>query len=142
MEGEQYLVRWNVEGQNPIYSWEPATETSPNPVTRCYKFTHRHEAVQTDSTYFVLEDKSKRPEVFDPFEGYSFRDTKKQRSVEEAIPVKILGYDHQKSVFTVLFSDVTEAQQVPANTLMRIAPRLTADYLVKCRQEGRSASTV
>lgn len=138
METNYRLVQWNVDDDRPVYSWEPEELVQSMPVTPCYSFTHNHKSIQTNNSYCVADDRSKPPDMFDPFDGYVFRDQMTERSIEEAIPVRIVEFIPEKMLFIVLFSDVMESRHVSAEMLMRMAPELTANYLIQWRKHEKS----
>ena len=86
----------------------------------------------------MADDRSKPPDMFDPFDGYVFRDHMTERSIEDAIPVRIVEFIPEKMLFIVLFSDVMESRHVSAEMLMRMAPEVTANYLIQWRKHEKS----
>ena len=84
----------------------------------------------------MIEDVTKPPELFDPFRGYVFQDKKKERNVEEALPVRIVSFDHDRQLFTVIFSDIPEPKMISTDVLVHLAPTLVADYLIEWKKKA------
>lgn len=133
-------MKWVVEGEKPVYSWQrlPTASDVDQPMLEdhfelCFKSTFKHSETQTSDDYFVLVDRSATPDVFDPFKGYVFPNAKPPP--DEALPRRICSYDAKASTFTVVFADVVELQTVASRTLLKMAPDLVADFLIRLAKD-------